>query len=31
LLHCMSPLVAKSGHFAAEFQCPVSGVKRTFR
>jgi hypothetical protein len=29
LLRCMSLLLAQSGHFAAEFQCPLSGVKRT--
>src|SRR6516164_8611640 len=29
LLHCTSLLVAQSGHFAAEFQCPLLGVKRT--
>src|SRR5262249_53355428 len=25
----MSPLLAQSGHLAAEFRCPLSGVKRT--
>ena len=25
----MSPLLAQSGHRATEFQCPLSGVKRT--
>jgi hypothetical protein len=25
----MSPLLAQSGHFTAEFQCPLLGVKRT--
>jgi hypothetical protein len=25
----MSPLLAQSGHFAAEFRCPLLGVKRT--
>jgi len=29
LLRCMSPLLAQSRHHAAEFQCPLSGVKRT--
>src|SRR5262249_31983315 len=29
LLQCMSPLLAQSGHFATEFQCPLLGVKRT--
>jgi len=24
------PLLAQSGHCATEFQCPLSGVKRTF-
>ena len=28
-LHCMSPLLAQSGHHAAEFQCLLLGVKRT--
>jgi len=26
----MSPLLAQSGHFAAESECPLFGVKRTF-
>src|SRR5215469_16166275 len=26
VLHCMSPLLAQSGHQAAEFRCPLSGV-----
>jgi hypothetical protein len=26
---CMCPLLAQSGHLAAEFQCPLLGVKRT--
>src|SRR6516165_2794724 len=30
MLHCMSPLLAQSGHFATEFQCPLLGVKRTW-
>src|SRR5262249_46594124 len=25
----MSPLLAQSGHLAAEFRCPLLGVKRT--
>jgi hypothetical protein len=25
----MSPVLAQSGHHAAEFQCPLLGVKRT--
>jgi hypothetical protein len=25
----LCPLLAQSGHFAAEFQCPLLGVKRT--
>ena len=25
----MSPLLAQSGHHAAEFQCPLLGVKQT--
>src|SRR5262249_21879883 len=25
----MSPLLAQSGHFTTEFQCPLLGVKRT--
>ena len=29
LLHCICPLLAQSGHRAAEFQCPLLGVKRT--
>src|SRR5690348_13841858 len=29
LLRCMSPLLAQSGHFSIEFQCPLLGVKRT--
>jgi hypothetical protein len=29
LLHCMSPLMAQSGHFSIEFRCPLLGVKRT--
>src|SRR6516225_6754021 len=29
LLHCTSLLLAQSGHFAAEIQCPLLGVKRT--
>src|SRR6516164_5957035 len=29
LLHCTSLLVAQSEHFAAEFQCPLLGLKRT--
>ena len=29
LLHCMSPLMAQSGHPAPEFQCSLLGVKRT--
>src|SRR5215470_13067599 len=29
-MRCMSPLLARSGHSATEFQCPLLGVKRTF-
>jgi hypothetical protein len=29
LLQRVSPLLAQSGHHATEFQCPLSGVKRT--
>jgi hypothetical protein len=29
LLHCMSPLLAQSGHPATEFRCPLLEVKRT--
>jgi len=29
LLRCTSPLLAQSGHHAAEFQCLLLGVKRT--
>ena len=29
LLHCMSPLLAQSGHPDALNQCPLLGVKRT--
>jgi len=31
--NCVAPgaLLAQSGHHAAEFQCPFSGVKRTLR
>src|SRR5262249_25747755 len=31
LLHRMSPLLAQSGHYATEFQCPLLGGKRTLR
>jgi len=31
MLQCMSPLLAQGGHSATEFQCPLSGVKRTLR
>ena len=27
----VGPLLAQSGHYAAEFQCPLLGVKRTWR
>jgi putative ABC transport system substrate-binding protein len=30
LLHCMSPLLAQSGHSTTEFRCPLLGVKQTF-
>src|SRR5215469_13849970 len=29
MLHCICPLLAQSGHHAAEFQCLLLGVKRT--
>ena len=29
LLHCMSPLLAQSGHHDTLNQCPLLGVKRT--
>jgi hypothetical protein len=29
LLHCICLLLAQSGHYASEFQCPRLGVKRT--
>jgi CheY-like chemotaxis protein len=29
LLRCICPLLAQSGHFENEFQCPLLGVKRT--
>jgi hypothetical protein len=28
MLHCMSPLLAQSGHWDRAQQCPLSGVKR---
>jgi hypothetical protein len=31
MLRPRSPLLAQSGHLAAEFQCPLLGVKRTLR
>jgi hypothetical protein len=31
LLHCMSLLVAQSGHPSEPNQCPLLGVKRTSR
>jgi hypothetical protein len=31
LLHCMSPLLAQSGHGLVHRICPLSGVKRTCR
>jgi len=30
LLHCMSPLLAQSGHPWLHRTCPLSGVKRTW-
>jgi hypothetical protein len=30
LLHCMSPLLAQSGHVESSSRCPLSGVKRTW-
>src|SRR5262249_45465653 len=31
LLHCMSLLLAQSGHSTTQFRCPLSGVKQTLR
>jgi hypothetical protein len=31
LLHCMSPLLAHSGHRDRRNECPLLGVKRTSR